>query len=194
MARREAEFDYDSMPKRGKIYPDGYYQEAIESVEIGDRGGKKQFVVIGTIEDVGKSTDEYEGQQVWHFFTVGTEDDPTADDPQTWLAKDNYGAQDLVALLVGTKLLRGKEGRAEGKQQPPWELVEDLEGKTFIDMMGVRQGKGKNAGTEYQSHRYFQVGEREPNLLNGAAGKGKAAKHEPREPQGRRERTAVEAE
>ncbi len=170
----DEDFDYDQMPKRGGNYPTGYYIEEVTQVTKTrtdrDRGsgntlkpsGSLQYVITCVIEDAGKATDEFEGRQVTHRFTIGTADDPDAEQPETWLARDNYDAQDLVSFLAGCKLIGGKDGRAQGRGKAPWIAIEEAEGCRFLDHMGERAGKD---GATYQKHRYFAVGDREPGVL-----------------------------
>lgn len=181
MARGESRetqetFNYDDVKRRTFNYPKGYYLEEVESVEENyDDDGRKNIVIRCTV--IGP--EQYEGAVVHHRFRVGMlkadigpdaeNDDLEAEDPETWKHPNNYGAYDGMSFLVACGVLEGEKGKPTGVQKRvPYKMSTwaAAEGKEFIDQMGIRiPKKGQYAGEKFQSHRYWQTSEREPEIF-----------------------------
>ena len=165
--QRGGDFDYDSVHKRGELYPAMYANEKVESHEVVDGDdGRRRFSVTARITDVGKATEAYEDQVVYHTFFVGTDDDPEATDPATWADRRNYNAMDMVAFLTACKLTTG-----EGRGANPWDLFEEVDDCEFCDHIGKRTAGPKSAspGEPRQKHGYYKVGDRDPGLIGEAS-------------------------
>lgn len=149
------------------IYESGYYNMDIETCEVGvTTKGHKQYRASCRITEPR----EFKGQMYFARFVVGTEDDPDAEDPNTWKA---FGAMRLKNFL----------DKAGAKDGHPDKVFPDLEGESICAQLGKKtQTKGDYAGTENQTDRWFKIGEREPGLIGQAAGGNGTARtrrHEP---------------
>lgn len=164
----QEDFDYDKVPKRGDLFPNGHYLSEVESHETGALDdGRRTFGIVARIKEVGKATDTYEGQTVYHTFYVGTDEDPDAELAETWHDRRNSGAGQMVEFLRACGLTKG-----EGKGVPPWVLFDDVDGCEFIDLMtkGVKGKQSANPGAPKQNHKYYLPSEREPGLIGEEGG------------------------
>lgn len=178
MARaKEGNFDWGVIPKGGFMYPRMYADIRVDTIEKrhGDDG-----ILCLVAECSIMAPAEYEDSKTYVRFYVGTEDDPDAEDPQTWdVRKDTdirhkISVQECRDFLVAAGLTKG-----EGLGKSPVDLWDDLEGVELGIFFSKRVAKkGDRKGDEFQTMKFYKAGDREAELLGD--GNGDAAPRKPK--------------
>lgn len=86
--------NWDEVPDSGAtLVNQGMYEAVIESIEEGQsKAGKLMYTTIFRI-----AGGAYDGTPLYERFSVGTDDDPNADEPTTW--KSSIGASRMKAMF-----------------------------------------------------------------------------------------------
>lgn len=77
------------------MLPKGIYQLAIKALEPYNKQGNNKLVVKGTFEAI--EPDSFAGMTFREYFTIGSDEDPEAEDPETF--KRTSGSRKLTRIL-----------------------------------------------------------------------------------------------
>jgi hypothetical protein len=149
--KRGGAFDWDAV-RSDKSYPTGYYNAVVDEVVINHTSnGNKQYAFTCHLD----APDDFKGLPYYERITVGTEDDPDADDPKTWATNFGCGRFKGFMEACGVKL-----------KGLPDDIVKSSEGQSLCLKLGQKtQTKGEYAGEIQQTSRFYKVGDREPGLI-----------------------------
>lgn len=158
---------WDDIPDVGLV-PAGTYQASIVEIELPDEDGQTGWTSTGKAMarvrlDIVEPA-AFAGMPVFARFTLGTEDDPGADEEQTW--KTSFGARMFNRLLnkAGATARSVDERCAEALEQQVIIVVSE---RSYTDNEG-RSQKSNDVNSIYA------LGEREPRVDDGSGGPPKA--------------------
>lgn len=146
------------------MLPKGIYQLAIKELLAYNKQGNNKLIVKGTFEAI--EPEAFAGMTFREYFTIGSDEDPEAEDPETW--KRTAGSRKLTRIL--------KKANAE--------LADDLEetcaaapGAEFMATVEVEeQQEGEYAGRKNNRiGTVYEAGAMEPIILEEGAKPAKAA-------------------
>jgi hypothetical protein len=160
-----------SIPRRS-VLPPGNHTLEIEKLEETDLDGS--YALRGAYRSLGPVA----GLTHSELFVIGTEADPTAEDPDSWTGPDAWSAQRLFRMLDKAKV-PGAEAESVDSEQ----LCIDAEGHRFdvVCTHVIDDGKRNpaNKGKTYVRLAYFEEG----SLQAGAApARGSAPRPTPAAP------------
>ena len=125
----------------------------------------KLMYVVGLKLDEPKS---YRGQVVTMRYTIGTDTDPEADDPETW--RGSYGAKGLKQLVASL----GIDTKRHGDMDDTCEEAVGLKASALIELR-PRRTDPKTGRTYQESNQitpghYYKLGERPPGAKEAVQG------------------------
>lgn len=154
------------------VFPDGIYRLTVEKFDVTqtkEREGKQQkfmFALTGKIV----APEQYKNMLYSEYFVIGTEQDPDAEQVETW--QSSIGARSFKRFVKALGIPVGDEEDAES-------LAASIRGAEFLATIvtkvepdtkkinGVEQDNPYKGRVNNNTSAYWKVGEKEPGLTNG---------------------------
>lgn len=140
------------------MLPKGIYQLAIKALEPYNKQGNNKLIVKGTFEAI--EPDSFAGMTFREYFTIGSDEDPEAEDPETW--KRTSGSRKLTRILKKANVDLAEELDDTCANAPGAEFMASVEVE--------EQAEGEYAGRKNNRiGSVYEAGSMDPVILEEGA-------------------------